>query len=318
MTGYKDNRRRAVRQLTLPTYGFRPQAVSIPLLYACRESWTVASKVYTRAFGTAQAYPETWFDFKRDLLYLDFDHLLADLSFDVKKVENLAVCAHPIDFNNRFYQRGIDERFLAEILAYFGNVKILTLVNSQHTVLDRGELVTTDVTSIGRSFLYFRGLDMAYSRSFDKRVAARNLSPQEIEWETQGHFPFKIDDLERHRTNLREGQQPRFKLPKIERKTITAFETKNMYDKLMADYRREKERYRTRLYLRSPGYEDLKLEAGEVITMEEVMKEFFRVRNISTPSENAMILADGEEIDRTLTVYDLNLISGDKFDLCFR
>lgn len=307
-----------MRQRTPPTYGFRPQAASIPLLYACRESWTVASKVFTRAFGTAQAYPETWFDFKRDLLYLDFGHLLADLSLDVKKVENLAVCAHPIDFNNRFYRRGIDERFLAEVLAYFGNVKTLTLVNSQHTVLDRGDLVTTDVTDIGRSFLYFRGLDMAYNRSFDKRVAARNLSPQKIEWETQRHFLFKIDDLERHRTHLGEGQQPRFKLPKIERKTITALETKNMYDKLVADSRREKEHYRTTLYLRSPGYEDLKLEAGEMMSMEEVMKEYLKVRNISTPSENAMILADGEEIDRTLTVYDLNLVPGDKFDLCFR
>ena len=45
---------------------------SIPLLYVCRESYEVASTYYERAFGSYNSFPQTWFDFKSDTLYLDF------------------------------------------------------------------------------------------------------------------------------------------------------------------------------------------------------------------------------------------------------
>lgn len=187
--------------LQLPIYGFQAQAAFIPLLYVCRESFAVASKIYTRAFGTAEAYPETWFAFDRDMLYLDFNYLLGDLSLDVKKVENLTVCAQPVSYNDRFFQRGIGERYMAEILTYFGKGKTLTLVNSQHESLNRRELVFTDVSSTGGSFLCFRGLDAEYSRSFDKRVALRRLSQEEVEWHMNSHFHFRLDQPEHYRIN---------------------------------------------------------------------------------------------------------------------
>lgn len=51
-----------------------------------------------------------------------------------------------------------------------------------------------------------------------------------------------------------------------------------MYDKLMVNYRRKMDRYRTRLYVQCPGFENLKLEAGETMSMEEVVKAFLEAR----------------------------------------
>jgi len=51
--------------------GFRSQAKLPGILLACKESFAVASKIYTRAFGTEHSSPQTWFNFEIDTLYLD-------------------------------------------------------------------------------------------------------------------------------------------------------------------------------------------------------------------------------------------------------
>jgi hypothetical protein len=51
-------------------YGFKSES-TIPLLYVCRESYGVASKLYSPAFGTESARPQTYFNFDLDTLYLD-------------------------------------------------------------------------------------------------------------------------------------------------------------------------------------------------------------------------------------------------------
>jgi len=42
------------------------------LLFDCHESFEVASKYYEKAFGTTNPFSQTWFDFKRDILYCDW------------------------------------------------------------------------------------------------------------------------------------------------------------------------------------------------------------------------------------------------------
>lgn len=45
------------------------------LLLVCKESFGVASKSYTAAFGAKGAFPQTYFDFHRDTLHIDFNSL---------------------------------------------------------------------------------------------------------------------------------------------------------------------------------------------------------------------------------------------------
>jgi hypothetical protein len=52
-------------------YGLRSESPVPGVLLACRESFDVGCRVYSRAFGTLGAVPETWFNFGRDTLYLD-------------------------------------------------------------------------------------------------------------------------------------------------------------------------------------------------------------------------------------------------------
>jgi hypothetical protein len=51
--------------------GFKSYQPFIPLLALCWESYNIFSQFYTSAFGTVYGYPETWFDYERDTLYLD-------------------------------------------------------------------------------------------------------------------------------------------------------------------------------------------------------------------------------------------------------
>lgn len=314
MADHRDRRGREKAHLPPQLYGFQPQAAYIPLLYVCLESWLVATSVYTRAFGTDAGFPETWIDYKRDILYLDFDHPLEALSLNVKDVEKLAVCRQPIRFDSntlsRMPARG-HERFLAVVLAYFGGVKTLALVNPQHTLVDRGELVTTKVTKIRQNSLYFGGLNASYDRRLEKRRIAERLA--EEQW-YEPLFPFDMELFEAFRAavSLKRGC---FETPLIERKTITALETTEAYNYWMADCKRIKDRHRTVLYLTCQGQEDLKFKAGEMTNMEQLIEEFFCRRNISTPPVQAKILLNGRELNRNSTVYDLDLRLGTQLDI---
>jgi hypothetical protein len=112
------------------------------VLFACRESYSVASKFYIPSFAFADSIPETYFDFQRDTLYLRFD-TFALLSWDdwfsgtmdeleylydsanLKRVQNVAVLLDP---NPDQITNIARPSRLANILFLFGNVKNLTLV----------------------------------------------------------------------------------------------------------------------------------------------------------------------------------------------
>jgi hypothetical protein len=104
---------------------------------------------YQRAFGGfdgCDAFPKTWFDFERDILYLDWDVYYAPpmepedfLSLNACKVRNLATFNNDV-FNQHLYND--HESWLCEILKVFTNVKQLTIVLYQlHDETDGSELV---------------------------------------------------------------------------------------------------------------------------------------------------------------------------------
>lgn len=67
---------------------------------ACKESFQLATKTYSLAFGTSRAMPTIWFNFDIDTLYLDGESMesynyeitcLADYGTDVSRVRKLAI-----------------------------------------------------------------------------------------------------------------------------------------------------------------------------------------------------------------------------------
>jgi hypothetical protein len=122
--------------------GLRSQCPPPNLLFVCRESFEVATRYYAKAFGTCGAFPCTWFDFERDILYLDWDFIsdqeLVPKDFlisEASRVRHLATFDYPQRYNWFNFMRGIDypdyESWLCEILSVFTNLTHLTIVLEQ-------------------------------------------------------------------------------------------------------------------------------------------------------------------------------------------
>jgi hypothetical protein len=136
--------------------GIRTRAPPPVLLYVCRESFQVTCKHYERVFGTKSTFPEVWFNFEIDTLYLDWGWPIAlerhywegwFVQAELEKVKYLALY---IDFNMVYACRfDGEEEPLAMWLPSFPNVKKVTLnrLKSCHTMGDSGTLVFTDPPS---------------------------------------------------------------------------------------------------------------------------------------------------------------------------
>lgn len=107
------------------------------ILFACRESFAAATKFYERVFSTDHSFPETYFNFYQDTLYIRYDtfswysegaesiiHSLVCFSIDnhkeLNRVENLAVLLDPNTVSV--------EEWLVDLLWYFRGVERLSLV----------------------------------------------------------------------------------------------------------------------------------------------------------------------------------------------
>jgi hypothetical protein len=110
-------------------YGIRPKCPPPAILYANREGYNIASKFYTRAFGTEHAFPETWIDFERDIVFLDLDSAKSDMLTstwlghlrpeELRRLKNLLTKRH---------DKEQGEWSAAKILARFGNVEVLRIM----------------------------------------------------------------------------------------------------------------------------------------------------------------------------------------------
>ncbi|KAK0122406.1 hypothetical protein ONS95_010645 [Cadophora gregata] len=121
--------------------GFDTDVPTPSLLLACRESYQVASKVYTKSFSALGSIAQTYFNFKTDTLYLDVqtetpttESILQDVlpymcQDELAEVENLAV-----NRNLLTETMGSYENYLACILYYFKNVKTVYLVSESELI----------------------------------------------------------------------------------------------------------------------------------------------------------------------------------------
>lgn len=118
----------------------------LPVIFSvCQESRMVAQTLYTKAFGTSDTPAETWFDFQKDTLYIDFDMCRHEdsifykrLAKDIRKVKKLAITDnwHLLDWRISQYV----SQPLFFVLPNFVNVETITLVDGQHWVHPTADL----------------------------------------------------------------------------------------------------------------------------------------------------------------------------------
>ncbi|CZR67492.1 uncharacterized protein PAC_17391 [Phialocephala subalpina] len=131
--------------------GFRADATPPSILFVCHEAYKVASRSYKRAFSNkpGSSIPEVWLNFKIDFLYLGPEYLgpkyigpgpsgschqervifilQSELHpDDLSRIENLAIWwdSSVHGFNGPWTA----EKYLADVLSHFGNVKHVTFV----------------------------------------------------------------------------------------------------------------------------------------------------------------------------------------------
>lgn len=134
---------------------FRPATPAPALLLACHDSRQVALEYYTQAFGRGNHLRKTWFDFERDVLYLDWDtfnpysprKMLPEDFWEeeASRIKHLATYDFPRAYGWRdMLCSGIAfanyEEWLCDILLAFKHLKKLTIVTAQaHELRDKHE-----------------------------------------------------------------------------------------------------------------------------------------------------------------------------------
>lgn len=127
-------------------WGLMSECEPPAVLFVNHESYDFASARYTKAFGASGTTPQTWFDFKRDTLFLDgcIQKLLAEdvlqphsFGEDASRVENLAMIRpyHPsatssFTHPHRMDLDSDDLEWMSAMLSWFGGIKNLTVTST--------------------------------------------------------------------------------------------------------------------------------------------------------------------------------------------
>jgi hypothetical protein len=195
----------------------------------CKESFEAMKHSYERAFGSEAAFPETWFNFDLDTLYVDWGGVeTGGISFrpeDVAaKVKHLAV----LHTGPNYVRWGLThEQWLSYIFFEFCNLQTLTLVHKRHVFGRRKQLVFMKPTDLIGWFYD--------SHTVGTIRGCTDVDVAELERERglvfTGFFkcrgsnhPTDQHDKrfeERREGRMKAGMQP-WNIPKIERKIITS------------------------------------------------------------------------------------------------
>lgn len=212
--------------------GFRSQNPShtVPnIACVCRESLEVVERFYTKAFGSWNAFPETWFDFEVDTLYLDWgwnsngmQFSASDFAGEAPRVKHLALYQAKDDYH--VTNPGDYEDFMCEIFVDFNNLKTLTLVNKRHKPNESDSLVFMEPVDL----LIWQG----YEKKTSPDIDLTRLDACIDDWLDSDTFDSPItmdwDELERFRKQWAENRIPPWKMPYINRRIITTDVMKGM------------------------------------------------------------------------------------------
>ncbi|TVY41172.1 hypothetical protein LOCC1_G006672 [Lachnellula occidentalis] len=228
------------------------------ILFVCKESYRVASKVYQRAFAMQASamqasFPETYFDFKRDILYLRYDTLkylalsyeknpnhpreldeLPDLLInitDLEKVTNLAILVDPYAVDspgNRSYDDAtVLTECVADVLAWSGAVSKLTLVVEHYKFEDHDDqstLLLMDPIDLHEGFNQFSSFIQEFHSNLEY-------------WPEPPHLDYtKVDEtlLKSYLTQLTQNSSPQ-STPVIEYQICVTEKAEEAYETVQWD-----------------------------------------------------------------------------------
>jgi hypothetical protein len=212
-----------------PMPGFRsarrPTQI-LSVMTACRESYNAASHLYEKIFGTHAAFPETFFDFRRDTLYLrhdifskvdpEFDTLLEPLlsvtdTESLARVQNLAIL---MDTDIGRYEIS-NEYLMLLFLSKFPNLENLTLV-VKHYSLD------PDEDDSQAKFSFIDPIDVERTIEIYDKFAPGSYAWQPVKIPTQpslslelASFDLKYIEEEREDEIKGNSHRPPWKIPNI-------------------------------------------------------------------------------------------------------
>ena len=186
----KDDAAYLESKLRIDRLGFRADAPPPSILFVCGESHEIASKYYTPTFSNARgtSVPETYFDYKKDILYLGPEYMGPNMETRLYQERILNVLEHELHHDELsrvenlaiWYDSFIQGEFrltdyLSQILCYFLNVRSVTIVNKKYVMPGfkdtypnmHGELKFLDnMTKTSGSDISIQGLPIPYSKSW--------------------------------------------------------------------------------------------------------------------------------------------------------
>ena len=259
-----------------PCTGFKSYKPSIPLLAVCRESYSIFSQFYTRAFGSAAAFPETWFDSERDTLYLDiwsptgapdYPWYLPQLDFrvearympehlglDAERVQTLAVGS----LNSSSFDYQV---WLERILQHFKNLgKILFVESSGYRGPEEVDLVLEDPKASQLRNILWQG----YKGNYDPIV--ERLMNKRYE-EELAKIAADARDYPDEFTRLKRTWVMDEHMPDIELKSVIHGCIIDGFHEDKKNYQRQKEGFRMAINARTHGKKNLRLLLEESISI---------------------------------------------------
>ena len=232
-----------------PLVGFKSESLIPPIMLACRESFGVASKAYTRTFGSLGALPETYFNFKLDTLYLD---RLSSFSLFQLEPEAMIFSSIPEDELAQVEHLALHKEILQQtphppeftlcllVARFSGAVKTLTVVTERHKTEpfakkndkdESQELAFIDTVNIGRRWYMFE-----HPKFHVKHIRNPARIPNMHYWVKPAD-----PDLDAAR-NYYEGASgiriESFTMPTIDYKLLTTLKIKTELNRLQHEYER--------------------------------------------------------------------------------
>lgn len=248
------------------------------ILYVNRESRSVGMKVYTKTFGTLGRSEYTWFYSAKDSLYLDWrtiEDILelglrkGDIGVDFSKVRRLLVAERP-----RSYLYRAKYKHLWAVLQWFAKLEHVTIV-TEDPVLEGGnyELALHNFVTFGE----LDYLEEGYSPELDEELQSYQTKAKEqirrrVLADVTGITEQREADIQEAESRYK-GDFP--ELPVIDSyKLITTVAQEAVYEETLAEYMRQKERFRANVYLSTWGGDYLHFSASYKSTIENAIDAF--------------------------------------------
>ncbi|KAL2066621.1 hypothetical protein VTL71DRAFT_2692 [Oculimacula yallundae] len=228
------------------TMGFDTDSPTPALLLACRESYYVASKIYTKSFSSLGSIAQTYFNFKTDTLYLDkhtetptAESIVQDVlpymcQDELAKVEKLAVNRNLLEETMGTY-----ENYLACILYFFKNVKTVYLT-SDTDLYEKDKLENAASRRKSQPLVMYEGME-----TYQRATPARNCTDCDVVFQRLGlsqGIVIKIfeDEIHAQGKKVCEGRGQEWLQPDIvQNMTISTAEMKSRIEELRIQCREE-------------------------------------------------------------------------------